>query len=94
MQAGPLQTGPNAKQLRAAVFSTVGCPYCKRAKDLLKAQQVPFFEVELSLDSDLRSHVKAVCKSLTVPQVIPPLPPPPSPPVRARMGGATFPPGT
>lgn len=58
-----------ASQSQAVVFTTVGCPFCKRVKDLLKAKQISYDDIELSADAELRKEVKAAAGSHTVPQV-------------------------
>ena len=55
---------------KAVIFSTVGCPYCKQAKDLLKAEGVSFDDIELSGAADLRLKIKEATGSHTVPQVL------------------------
>ncbi len=65
---------------RVAVFSTVGCRFCKQAKELLRTEKIVYVDVDLSRDQHLRSKVTAVSGSQTVPQVRDPSPPPPPPP--------------
>lgn len=65
-----VQMADKVSERKAVVFSTVGCPYCKQAKDLLKAEGVAFDDIELSGDADLRLKVKEATGSHTVPQVL------------------------
>jgi glutaredoxin 3 len=52
-----------------AVFTTPGCPYCKRAKALLTQQQLPYQEVDVSTSSALRQALAEATGRKTVPQV-------------------------
>jgi len=52
------------------VYSTRVCPYCVRAKDLLKRKGVAFSEVDVSDDDDARmALVKRADGRRTVPQI-------------------------
>jgi len=52
------------------VYSTRVCPYCVRAKDLLKRKGVAFNEVDVSDDDDARmALVKRADGRRTVPQI-------------------------
>ena len=52
------------------VYSTSFCPYCDRAKALLKKRNVPFEEIDVSNDPDKRAWlVKATGGRRTVPQI-------------------------
>jgi len=37
---------------KVTVYSTQSCPWCKRAKDFLKANNVDFEEVDVSMDAN------------------------------------------
>lgn len=52
-----------------AIITTVGCPYCKKAKQALRRLNLPFTEIELSTDLKTLRMVKEVTKQATVPQV-------------------------
>lgn len=54
---------------RVVVFTTVGCPYCKRAKQALRELEVPFQEVDVSGQAELRGLLKSVTGETSVPQV-------------------------
>jgi glutaredoxin 3 len=52
------------------VYSTKVCPYCERAKALLKKRDVPFEEVDVSTDAEKRAWlVTASGGRRTVPQI-------------------------
>jgi glutaredoxin 3 len=52
------------------VYTTTFCPYCIRAKALLKKRDVPFEEIDVSHDADKRTWlVKASGGRRTVPQI-------------------------
>jgi glutaredoxin 3 len=52
------------------VYVTTFCPYCVRAKSLLKQRDVPYEEVDVTGDSDKRAWlVKASGGMRTVPQI-------------------------
>lgn len=54
---------------KVVVFSTPACPYCKKAKELLKLQGVAFAEVNVADSAALRQELRDVTASKTVPQV-------------------------
>jgi glutaredoxin 3 len=52
------------------VYTTTSCPYCIRAKALLKSRDVPFEEVDVTTDTEKRTWlVKASGGRRTVPQI-------------------------
>ena len=52
------------------MYTTLICPYCIRAKQLLKAKGVEFEEIDVSGDHDTRAWlVKATGGRRTVPQI-------------------------
>lgn len=52
------------------VYSTSYCPYCDRAKALLKKRDVPYEEIDVSNDPEKRTWlVKATGGRRTVPQI-------------------------
>ncbi|AFY99883.1 glutathione peroxidase [Calothrix sp. PCC 6303] len=60
---------PNAKQpILVTLFTKVGCPFCARAKALLKEKGIDYEEIILGKDISTRS-LKAVTAATTVPQV-------------------------
>jgi glutaredoxin 3 len=51
------------------IYSTNHCPYCERAKALLKSNQIPFDEIDLSDKPDELSALKQKTGLRTVPQI-------------------------
>ncbi len=52
------------------VYSTRVCPYCVRAKDLLKRKGIPFTEIDVSDDDEARiALVKRADGRRSVPQI-------------------------
>ncbi len=54
---------------QVTVYTTGWCPYCARAKSLLKRKNVDFVEVDVDDRPDLRSWLKSASGQTTVPQV-------------------------
>ncbi len=60
---------PNAiKPKCVSLFAKVGCPFCARAKELLKKHGIDYEEIVLGRDATMRS-LRAVTGAMTVPQV-------------------------
>ena len=55
---------------RVVVFTTAGCPHCKRAKGVLQDENVAYAEVDVSGDSQLRQELQSITGQGTVPQAI------------------------
>ncbi len=52
------------------IYTTPICPYCVRAKALLKKKGAPFEEVDVFMDPDARDEMEAVSNGRrTVPQI-------------------------
>jgi glutaredoxin-like protein len=51
-----------------SLFTKVGCPFCARAKTMLKEQGLDYEEIVLGRDANMRS-LRAVTGAVTVPQV-------------------------
>lgn len=51
------------------MYTTTICPYCIRAKMLLKGKGVPFEEINVSGDHDTRDWLVKVTGLRTVPQI-------------------------
>ncbi|PIR04386.1 MAG: glutaredoxin [Candidatus Magasanikbacteria bacterium CG11_big_fil_rev_8_21_14_0_20_39_34] len=51
------------------VYTTTYCPYCKKAKELLKALHVPFEEVDVEQDTQLRDELIERYQWQTVPLI-------------------------
>jgi len=55
---------------RVKVYTTKVCPYCVRAKSLLKKRDVPFDEIDVTFDTATRAWlVLATSGRKTVPQI-------------------------
>ena len=50
---------------KVEVYTTTACPYCVRAKALLKHKGVPFTEIDVTDDDELRKHFAALADALT-----------------------------
>jgi glutaredoxin 3 len=51
------------------VYTTAICPYCTRAKALLKKRGVPYEEIDVTGDADKRAWLVKVSGMRTVPQI-------------------------
>lgn len=51
-----------------SLFAKIGCPFCARAKDLLKQHGIEFEEIVMGKDATTRS-LRAMTGAITVPQV-------------------------
>ena len=55
---------------KVEIYTTAFCPYCTRAKSLFAAKKVDVEEVDITMDSGLRSAMIARADGLTtVPQI-------------------------
>lgn len=54
---------------RVRMFTTLICPYCIRAKMLLKGKKVAFEEIDVSADHDMRDWLVKTTGRRTVPQI-------------------------
>ena len=54
---------------RVRVYSTLICPYCIRAKSLLKARDVPYEEIDVTGDAATRAWLRQTTGRRTVPQI-------------------------
>ena len=55
--------------LRVRVYSTLICPYCIRAKSLLKSRGIPYEEIDVTGDSAARAWLVQATGRRTVPQI-------------------------
>lgn len=55
--------------VQVVVVTTVGCQYCKQAKDTLHTENVDFDEIEASNQMELLNKIRAITGKRTVPQV-------------------------
>jgi glutaredoxin 3 len=51
------------------IYTTPICPYCVRAKQLLKKKGAEFEEVDVFMDSDARAEMEDLSHRRTVPQI-------------------------
>jgi len=51
------------------IYTTTYCPYCKRAKELLKSQNIPFEEVDVEQNPGLRDQIVEKYQWQTVPLI-------------------------
>ena len=54
---------------RVVMYTTRQCPYCVGAKALLRGKGVPFQEIDVSEDADLRAKMIEESGRRTVPQI-------------------------
>jgi glutaredoxin 3 len=62
------EKGPDG-MAEVKVYTTAYCPYCVRAKELLKRKEVPFEEIDVGSDDHLREQVVQMSGRRTVPQI-------------------------
>lgn len=51
------------------IYTADHCPYCMRAKNLLKSKNIPYAEVNLSNDNAKREELEAKTGWMTVPMI-------------------------
>lgn len=54
---------------RVRMYTTLICPYCIRAKMLLKQKGVPYEEIDVSGDHEMRAWLVKATGRRTVPQI-------------------------
>ena len=55
---------------KVTIYATPICPYCVRAKQLLKKKGVPYEEIDVFMDADARAEMEAKSGgACTVPQI-------------------------
>ena len=54
---------------KVTVYTTSYCPYCTRAKNLLKSKNIPFTEVDLTNDQAKRDELEEKTGWQTVPMI-------------------------
>jgi glutaredoxin 3 len=52
------------------VYTTPSCPYCVRAKKLLSSLEIPFEEVDVSTNHELREQMAEKYEWQTVPMIL------------------------
>lgn len=56
--------------LKIDIYTTPICPFCHTAKGLLERKNLPFNEINVAMDSDLRAHmIDRAGGRRTVPQI-------------------------
>jgi glutaredoxin 3 len=55
--------------IKVEVYTTRTCPYCVRAKELLKRKHIPFHEIDVSDDPVRRQRMETLSGRRTVPQI-------------------------
>jgi len=51
------------------IYTTTYCPYCVRAKSLLKSKNLPYQEIDVTSDDELRERMITASGRRTVPQI-------------------------
>lgn len=51
------------------IYTTTYCPFCFRAKALLKSKKVEFEEIDVTRDNRLREEMQRLSGRTTVPQI-------------------------
>lgn len=75
VQESPPMSMPNAEsnerdQPHVVIYSTLLCPYCHRAKALLKKKGIAFTEIDVGMDAQKRSEMTSKSNGRhTVPQI-------------------------
>lgn len=54
---------------KVIVYSSDWCPYCSRAKQLLRSKDVAFEEIKVDGKADLRAKMAEKAKRTSVPQI-------------------------
>ncbi|MBV9043779.1 MAG: glutaredoxin 3 [Alphaproteobacteria bacterium] len=54
---------------KITIYTTPICPYCVRAKALLKKKGAEFTEIDVFMDSDAREEMESKSHRRTVPQI-------------------------
>ena len=52
------------------VYSTPSCPYCRMAKDYLKANDVQYQDIDISSDSDVSREMILLSGQMGVPVIV------------------------
>lgn len=54
---------------KVVIYAKDNCPYCRLAKDLLSAKNVPFEEIRVDLDAAKLNEMVSLSHRRTVPQI-------------------------
>lgn len=52
------------------IYTTTYCPYCKKAKALFESLQVPYEEIDVEQDAELRQKMADTYNWQTVPMIV------------------------
>ncbi len=69
MSAAHAHVEPSTQSVEVAIITTVGCQFCKRAKETLKQAGLEYREIEASNQPELLNKIKETTGRRTVPQV-------------------------
>jgi glutaredoxin 3 len=64
-----MSTTINDRTTKVVIYSTGWCPYCTRARELLKSKGVDFEEIDVEARPEARSEMTARSGRRTVPQI-------------------------
>lgn len=62
-------SGKPVPQARVVMYSTPWCPYCIRARKLLKDKGASFEDIDVAGKPELRRHMETLSGRHTVPQI-------------------------
>jgi glutaredoxin 3 len=54
---------------KVIIYTKENCPYCRLAKELLSAHQMPYEEIRIDLDDAKRDEMISLSNRRTVPQI-------------------------
>jgi glutaredoxin 3 len=54
---------------RVVIYTTSYCPFCFRAKSLLRSKNVAFEEIDVTDDPERRAEMERLSRRYTVPQI-------------------------
>jgi glutaredoxin 3 len=54
---------------QVVIYTTSYCPYCSRAKSLLRSKNVVFEEIDVTEDAERRAEMERLSSRYTVPQI-------------------------
>lgn len=57
------------KMPKVYMYSTETCPYCERARQLLRQKQIPFSEIRVDDHPEKRAEMIAITHRSSVPQI-------------------------
>ena len=65
----PSTDQPNASSAAVVMYTRAWCPYCERARELLKHKGVAFQEIDIETDDRLREEMVRRSGRQSVPQI-------------------------